>query len=164
MKFLIATLLIGFTLSVKAQYAASCAEIPALNQEILKVLKPYKGKKIDRGECWDAAKLALDAVDAEWNGLYVFGREIDPKKECIQPGDIIQFEKVKVEIRTDDMITEEEYSHHTAIVYSVKSPGSLELFHQNTGYTGRKMGITAFDLKNVKKGSVKIFRPVPKED
>ena len=158
--FFIATFCFGIV--TKAQYASDCGKIPELNKEIPQVLKPYNGKKISRGECWDAAKLALDKLNAEWDGLYVFGREIDPKKECVQPGDIVQFENVEVEIRSEKMIAREQYPHHTAIVYTVKSPGNFELFHQNTGYTGRKMGITDLDLRNIKKGTLKIYRPVPK--
>lgn len=159
MKFVVSLIML-ISLRVHAQYAQPCDEIPLLNQEILKVLKPYKGKKISRGECWDAAQLALDKVGAEWDGEYVFGRVIDPATECIQPGDIVQFEDVYVEVTTENGGYTETFEHHTAIVYKVSGPGIMELFHQNTGEYGRKMGITPFDLANVTKGTITFFRPV----
>lgn len=158
MKYLF--ILIGFlSFSARAQYAQPCSDVPELNKSILAVLKPYIGKKIARGECWDAAQLALNAVGAKWDGLYDYGREIDIKTECIQPGDIVQFENVRVEVREEGGGYTETFDHHTAIVYKVKGPGDLELLHQNTGQHGRKMGITPFNLKNKKSGTMTFFRP-----
>src|SRR5690242_6004293 len=47
-----------FSFHGKTQKIQSCDSIPALNSEILKVLKPYMGQKILRGECWDVLSLA----------------------------------------------------------------------------------------------------------
>ena len=150
------------SLSLAAQFAAPCSEVPAINQQILDVLKPYIGKKIDRGECWDAAKLALDKVNADWDGLYKFGRVIDTKKECIQPGDIVQFEKAEFKIEVENGYTSESFAHHTAIVYAVNGPGELQLMHQNTGYAGKKMAVSSLNLNYRTKGKVTIYRPVPR--
>jgi hypothetical protein len=143
-----------------ARYAEPCTgDIPALNQGILDVLKPYIGKKIGRGECWDAAQLALNAVGAKWDGLYVFGRVVNVRTECIQPGDIVQFEKAEFEVKTENGSMSEQLDHHTAIVYKVNGPGDLELLHQNTGQYGRKMGVTQLNLANKKRGTVTVYRP-----
>jgi hypothetical protein len=153
-------ILIGFlSFGANAQYAQPCAEVPELNKAILDVLRPYIGKKIARGECWDAAQLALNTVGAKWDGLYDYGREINIKTECIQPGDIIQLENVKVEVIENGGGYTETFGHHTAIVYKVNGPGDLELLHQNTGQFGRKMGVTTFNLKNKKSGTMTFFRP-----
>jgi hypothetical protein len=144
------------------QFAAPCKEVPALNQAIVDVLKPYIGKKIARGECWDAAELALNKVNAEWDGLHVFGRAIDITKECIQPGDIVQFEEVEMEVKTENGGYSESFYHHTAIVYTVKGPGDLQFIHQNTGQFGRKMGVTDFNLANKTKGTMTFYRPMKK--
>lgn len=143
--------------------AQPCKEIPALNKQILSTLKPYIGKKIARGECWDAAELALNAVKAEWDGVYGFGRIIDISKECIQPGDIVQMENVYLEVKTETGGYSESFPHHTAIVYAVKGAGELELLHQNTGYFNGKMGVTSFNLKDKTKGTLTFYRPVAKE-
>jgi hypothetical protein len=142
--------------------AAPCNDVPALNQAIVDVLKPYIGKKIGRGECWDAAELALNTVKAEWDGLYVFGRVIDITTECIQPGDIVQFDKVEMEVKTENGSYSESFYQHTAIVYKVNGPGDLELIHQNTGQFGRKMGVSDFNLANKTKGTMTFYRPVKK--
>lgn len=164
MKKLIFMVVFGLSTSVSAQtIAPPCKEVPALNKEILATLKPYMGKKIERGECWDAAELALNAVKAEWDGMYAFGRKIDISKECIQPGDIVQMENVYMEVKTENGGYSESFPHHTAIVYSVKAGGELELLHQNTGYFNGKMGVTSFNLKNKTKGTLTFYRPVAKE-
>lgn len=144
------------------EFAAPCKEVPALNQAIVDALKPFIGKKIARGECWDAAEMALNKVNADWDGLYVFGREIDIAKECIQPGDIVQFDKVEMEVKTENGSYSESFYQHTAIVYKVNGAGDLQLIHQNTGQFGRKMGVTDFNLANKTKGTMTFYRPVKK--
>jgi hypothetical protein len=144
----------------KAQYAAPCMEVPAMNQQIVAILEPFLGKTIDRGECWDAAKLALDEVGAKWDGLYNYGRKINVKTECIQPGDIVQFEGVMLQVRQGNGGYTETFEHHTAIVYKVNGPGNVELMHQNTGQYGRVMGVSTLDLATVKRGKITFFRPV----
>jgi hypothetical protein len=163
MKYLVFLVSFLFAMEGRSQTAAACGEIPAVNKKILATLAPYNGQKIGRGECWDAAKLALDAAGAEWDGLYVYGRLIDPKKECIQPGDIVQFEGVEVVVKTDKMIMKEAYPHHTAIVSKVSESSKLQLFHQNTGFSGRKMGYSDLDLANITKGKLLIYRPVARQ-
>ena len=144
------------------EFAAPCKDVPALNQAIVDALKPFIGKKIARGECWDAAEMALNKVNADWDGLYVFGREIDITKECIQPGDIVQFDKVEMEVKTENGSYSESFYQHTAIVYKVNGAGDLQLIHQNTGQFGRKMGVTDFNLANKTKGTMTFYRPVKK--
>lgn len=146
----------------RAQYPAPCSEIPELNARVIQILKPWLGKTIDRGECWDAAALALDEIGAHWDGLYVYGRVVNVNTECLQPGDIIQFENVVVEVRTDKGGYREKFPHHTAIVYQVTGPGKVDMMHQNTGQFGRVMGVTKLDLSTVKTGSVIVYRPVAK--
>jgi hypothetical protein len=150
------------TFAASPQYAEPCKEVPALNKAVVETVKPYLGKKLDRGECWDAAKLALNTVGAEWDGLYNYGRKIDVKTECIQPGDIVQFEGVKIEVREGNSGYYEVFEHHTAIVYEVNGPGDVELIHQNTGQFGKKMGVSNLKLATVKKGEITFYRPVKK--
>jgi len=72
-----------------------CNNIPELNQKIIKFVDSKMGKKVGRGECWDLAADALKLVGAKWDGNYKFGIKINPKEECVFPGDIIQFEGVR---------------------------------------------------------------------
>lgn len=146
---------------VNAQLPYSCDSTNTLNSEILKVVEPYIGKKIDRGECWDLANFALTEVGATWDGLLDYGTEYDYSKQCMQPGDILQFEKV--EMKGEDENGNgymETFYHHTAIVYSVGENGEVQLMHQNTGQFGKKVGISTLYFADMKKGKIQAYRPV----
>ncbi|HUW06329.1 MAG TPA: hypothetical protein VMW01_08700 [Williamwhitmania sp.] len=137
-------------------------ELPVLNQKIVDYVTTVIGKKVDRGECWDLANRALTNNNAEWDGEYKYGKRIDPKKDVVLPGDIIQFENVKVVYKKGNTTTTEMMPHHTAIVYKVIAPGVYELAHQNTGFSGRKVGLSEFNLTNMVKGRIYFYRPVLK--
>lgn len=160
-KTLCSAFIILLCFRVNAQIPVSCDTSNALNLEILKVVKPYIGKKVDRGECWDLANLALNQVKAKWDGYLNYGTMVDWKKECIQPGDILQFEKVELSgnIDQNSKYTESFY-HHTAIVYAVHEDGTIELIHQNTGQYGKKVGVTTMNFKDLKKGTIQAYRPI----
>lgn len=160
MKTLCSTFILALCFHVDAQLPVKCDSTNALNTEILKVVQPYIGKKVDRGECWDLAKLALNTTGAKWDGLLQFGTKIDWKKDCLQPGDILQFEKVEMRGKdANNYDYTESFYHHTAIVYAVGEGGNIELIHQNTGQYGKKVGVTTLHLKDLKKGTIQAFRP-----
>lgn len=160
MKLLFSLVLICACFSVNAQLPASCDSTNALNQEVLNVVKPYLGKKVDRGECWDLANLALNQVHAKWDGVLNYGKKVDWKKACIQPGDILQFEKVEFSGKIDaNSEYTESFYHHTAIVYAVHDDGKVELIHQNTGQFGKKVGVTTLNFADLKKGTIQAYRP-----
>ena len=142
------TLLVIVTLFISANSAFG-QELPPLNKKIIDYVTTVIGKKVDRGECWDLANRALTDNNADWDGEYKYGRRIDPKKDIVMPGDIIQFENVKVVYKKDNTTTTEMMPHHTAIVYKVISTGVYELAHQNTGFSGRKVGLSEFNLENM---------------
>lgn len=153
---IIAFLLFLFAVSVQAQ------NTPELNRKIISYVSSVMGQQVDRGECWDLAYQALTRYNAKWDGEYVYGKEIDPQKDVVYPGDIIQFEKVKVKYINGNVITTETMGHHTAIVYKVYKKGKYQLAHQNTGFSGRKVGLSDLDLNNVIKGKMNFYRPVAK--
>jgi hypothetical protein len=138
----------------------SCDSIPELNKKILVLVRRQIGKTVDRGECWDLAALVLNQTSAKWNGEYGFGRKIDPEKECVYPGDIIQFEGVKIKYTKGRAEYTETMAHHTAVINEVKAKGVFVLAHQNTGTSGRKVGLSDLDLKTIVKGKYMIYRPV----
>lgn len=143
--------------SVKSQDS-----IPAINKQIIEFVKSTIGQKVDRGECWDLANKALTLVGAEWNHEYKYGKLLNPKKDAIYPGDIIQFEGVKVKYKDGNTTYTETMDHHTAIVYRVIQKGVYELAHQNTGFSGRKVGLSTLDINNIIKGKMSIYRPYKK--
>ena len=145
---------IGFSLNINAQNT-----IPELNQEIIKYVDSVIGTKVERGECWDLANQALIKVDADWDREYKYGNKIDPEKDKIFPGDIVQFEKIKVKYAKGNATYTEIMEHHTAIVYKVIDKGVFELAHQNTEFSGRKVGISKFDISTVVQGKMFFYRP-----
>lgn len=141
-------------------FVSPCDTVPELNQKIIKIVEQQIGKTVDRGECWDLAALVLNQTGADWDGEYTFGRKVDPEKECVYPGDLIQFEGVKVKYTRGRAVFEETMTHHTAVINEIKSKGVYVLAHQNTGTSGRKVGLSDLDLKTIVKGKFQIFRPV----
>ena len=136
--------------------------IPELNKQIIKYVNTVKGKKVDRGECWDLANQALILINADWDRSYVYGNKLDPKTDRIFPGDLIQFKNVKIKYKEGNATYTESMSHHTAVVYKVLSKGVYEIAHQNTGFSGRKVGISKLDLNTITKGKTYFYRPTKK--
>lgn len=127
------------------------SQLPPLNQKVLEYCKKSMGKKVDRGECWDLAKFALNYAGAEWRSPLNFGKIVDPKKNKILAGDIIQFERVKLSNRTN-------YPQHTAIVYEVLESGKYLIAHQNVDNV-RKVMTGELDLSLIARGSIIFYRP-----
>ena len=157
-KLTLAFLLFATFFSVKAQ-----ENIPPLNQKIVAYVTTTLGKQVDRGECWDLANQALKQNEAKWDWAYEFGQLINPANDTVYPGDIIQFENVVVKYQKRNVTYTETMDHHTAIVYRVidQEKKIFELAHQNTEFSGKKVGISEFYLKNVTKGKIMFYRPVP---
>ena len=138
---------------------AECDSIPPLNQKILGYATSNLKKKVGRGECWDLAAGALNTNNAKWDGRYKYGAPVDPKNECIYPGDIVQFERVVIETRDANGYFRQEMPHHTAVVYAVHDKNSITIAHQNYNNV-RKVVLTDMKLSNVRSGKVMIYRPV----
>lgn len=142
-------------------------DIPPINQQVVSYVNSVIGQKVDRGECWDLASGALNYAGAyldrsSQKTIYVFGEIINPKKEAIYPGDIIQFENVKIEYVKDDGIYTETMPHHTAIIYEVLGKDHYKIAHQNTSFSGRKVGLSELKMDFVKKGDIIFYRPFTK--
>ncbi|MFT6245366.1 MAG: hypothetical protein ACJA0U_002395 [Salibacteraceae bacterium] len=153
-------LFILFLFITPFSFSQDCDSIPEINKKIVKLAKKKIGKKVDRGECWDLAKYVLDETDAEWDKFEVYGELINWKKDCIKPGDIIQFEKIKLEWEDGNATYNEEMKHHTAVVHKVISEDLILVLHQNTAEFGRKVGSSKLRLDAIKKGKLYIYRPV----
>jgi hypothetical protein len=136
-----------------------CDSIALVNKKIIEFSSSKINKKVGTGECWDLAKFALEYAGAKWDGLYGFGRKLE-KGECIMPGDIIQFEKVKVKWNDGQKDYLEQFPHHTAVIYSVSNNDQVQLIHQNTGYNGKKVTVSPLNFKGITSGKYIIFRPV----
>jgi hypothetical protein len=137
-----------------------CDDIPVLNKQVISYVKSHISKKVGRGECWDLAAQALESAGASWDHAFKFGNEVVPGKECIYPGDIIQFNGVELRYKKGDASCIESMEQHTAIVYEVKDKRSFIIADQNNGTTGRKVGLSPLDLNTVVRGTCKFYRPV----
>ncbi|MES2680335.1 MAG: hypothetical protein V4635_10640 [Bacteroidota bacterium] len=138
----------------------SCDKIPELNQKIIVFVDSKMSKKVGRGECWDLAAEALNSVGASWDKDFKFGQEIDPKKDCVYPGDIMQFTNVTVEYAQGNKRFRETMAQHTAIIYKVNGTGDYVIADQNTSMHGKKVGLNPLELKNISKGRYQVYRPV----
>lgn len=137
---------------------AQCDSVPELNKGIIAFTQSKMNKKVGRGECWDLAKYALDQVGASWDGAYTFGRKLE-KGECLMPGDIIQFERIKIKYKKASKTYTESMPHHTAVIYEVINSDEVKLAHQNTGYTGRKVGVSGLNFSTIQSGKYTVYRP-----
>jgi len=137
--------------------------MPPTNAKIIQYVNKNVGKQVDKGECWDLAYRALEFANAKHLDTYVFGRKLN-KTEEIFSGDIIQFEKVKIEVplEGEDGFMVHEIPHHTAIIYEVLGKLKFKIADQNNGITGKKVSVHELDLNFIKSGKYIIFRPLKK--
>lgn len=128
-----------------------------INNKIIEFVNSVMGKKVGRGECWDLAQAVLDYYSADWKRPTYFGIPLNPEKDNIIPGDIIQMYNVRLEY--NNKIEYFGLPEHTAIVYKVISKNNFKIAHQNVA--GKRFVILSnFNLKYVKTGNVKFYRPV----
>ncbi|MFO8022142.1 MAG: hypothetical protein R6U65_06725 [Perlabentimonas sp.] len=156
-------LLLSFFLTaviLAAPHKSYSESIPKMNKRIVEYVNSVMGTQVDRGECWDLAHRALNLVDATWDGMYVYGKPVDFENEEVYPGDIVHFKGVVVKQTVGLTTKTETMEQHTAIIMEVYDKGVYELAHQNTSFSGRKVGTSPIDLNGVVEGTVIIYRPV----
>lgn len=152
-------ILIHPAFAFQPEVKAAPDSLPELNQKILAFVDSKMKKKVGRGECWDLAAEALNAAGAKWNGKFKFGRLLNADTDSILPGDIIQFEGVKIKFEKNGAKYREVLNHHTGIIYTVKGSRQFDMANQNTDRFGRKVGITFINLEEVVSGRYFIYRP-----
>jgi hypothetical protein len=157
------------------------AEVPELNKKVLEFARDKLGEKVGDGECATLVAQAFRAAGAKGlamvEGEYVWGklvRAVTPKSNMageVLPGDVLQFRDAVLVGRVGGGTMESTYSHHTAIVAAVKDGGRVvEVLHQNYGdfrsgdEERRKVQRTTLRFSDLKKGSVKIYRPQPRSE
>jgi hypothetical protein len=157
LKFSIAFILLLGALAFKIDQP--CSETPELNKKIIEFVNASLNKKVATGECWDVAAEALNKAGAKWDGNYKFGKEVDYRKTCIYPGDIVQFEGIELKYQKGEAYYIETLTHHTAVIFSVKEKGDYVIADQNTKFSGKKVATHPFVVKDITKGKFTIFRP-----
>jgi len=126
------------------------------NGKVLSFALKQMGRKIGNGQCTELAVEALTFARARPPKGYHFGQEI-PKSQIV-PGDIVQF-------HTAFFVDGNSWQQmgaprHTAIAYEVRG-SVITILHQNFG-NDKSVKKGVFNFKNLTKGTVKVFRPVPK--
>ncbi|QQR85161.1 MAG: hypothetical protein IPJ76_11085 [Flavobacteriales bacterium] len=152
-------LLAASTTSAQATNTSYRQKPGTVNEQVVDFAQERMGKKVGRGECWDLAAEALNNAGATWDGSYGWGVVLDPGKDSILPGDIIQFKDVELEWEEGNSRNRMTMPHHTAVVMEVKAPGVFIIAHQNFGPIGRKVGTTELVMAHVKKGRATFYRP-----
>ena len=151
-------LICGFLLIFNLAKAQQTQQLPKVNAAILEYIKTTIGKKVDRGECWDLANQALTHAGAFWTFPSHFGKEVNPAKYTIYPGDIIQFTNVRMKNSKNETWT---FPKHTAIVYEVISTGVYKVAEQNVNGK-RKVQIDDLNCEDKVSGKMIFYRPVEK--
>jgi hypothetical protein len=139
--------------------ARDCKDVPELNRCIAAFVKSKVNTTVGRGECWDLAAEALNKYGATWDNNYNFGKVLRCGKDCIFPGDIIQFEGVQVVYTRGNVTYRETMTLHTAVICEVHTDGSFVLAEQNTSDGGRRVRFSPFNPSNVRSGKFTIYRP-----
>ncbi|MES2660131.1 MAG: hypothetical protein V4689_16025 [Verrucomicrobiota bacterium] len=111
------------------------------------------GKKVGNGECWTLANEAFISAGARRPGsdMRVWGRVVNPARESLMPGDIIEFESARF---SDGIITG---SAHTAVVVTGGSQERFSVAEQNWGK--KTVRIREMDLTKRVSGKVIVYRP-----
>jgi len=138
---------------------ASNPEIPELNSKILEYVDSQMGKKVDRGECWDLMKQALDHAGAEWKFPNKWGEKFDPYKKSTLPGDCIQYSNAVFKYRQGNVEYTSKAPKHSAIIYKVLSATKFVIAQQNANGV-RKVKLGELDISTLKKGKLEFYRPL----
>ena len=56
----------------------------------------------------------------------------------------------------------ESMPHHTAIIYEILGKDHYKIAHQNTSFSGKKVGVSELKMSYIKKGKVTVYRPYKK--
>lgn len=151
-----------------------------VSQRVVEYAQNRIGHKVGTGECWDLAFEALKHAGAKtpWdlNQTYVWGTEI-ARVVDVQPGDILQFEGVKIEwswVTSKKNVTTTQtqtytFAHHTAIVEKVDSGTFVTLLHSNVQSKpgsphNRNVSRMQVNLspENIRGGTITVYRPMAK--
>lgn len=133
-----------------------------INDRVLAFVDRVMGKTVGGGECWDLAQEALDSSGADWVRPFGFGKHLDPERDRVTAGDIIQFRSVRLRTALPGggvMSQNIGEPDHTAIITGVEGDNVYRLAQQNSGGK-RYVAESTVDLNRITSGSYRIYRPV----
>ena len=116
-------LIFSFSSFGQVKYYEESSDLPLLNKKIIEYVNSVLGKRVDRGECWDLAFRALETSGAYFDRnskktVNVYGRLLDLTKEEVMAGDLIQFERVKLNYIKNGKKFYGYAKKHTCLLYT----------------------------------------------
>lgn len=174
-----------FVICSTVALASQKTELPVANERVVEFSRKSVGKEIGDGQCTGLAQEALGEADAKSYRDFAAGRRDDNANLVwgepaysldvndgklqqeqllnppVLPGDIVQLRDVLFEGRLNGRPYRMFTDQHTAVVNTVSKDGSRwGVIQQN--YNGKKTVTKGtYNLRDLKKGSVRVFRPVP---
>lgn len=132
------------------------------------------GKQVGKGECWDLADQALNAVpavtyhknqgpdaDYKWGDVAAIYNP-GSVKGSLRPGQILQFRNAKFSWRQGSSNVTRTARHHTAVVSAVSNDGKdICVLHQNSGGV-RNVQYGYYRIAALTEGTVWGYSPIPK--
>lgn len=113
----------------------------------------HTGQRVGNGECWTLADDAFKSAGTRRPGrdLRVWGRVVNPSKESLKPGDVIEYQSARF---SDGTITG---TAHTAVVVRAGNLESFSIAEQNWGR--KTVRVREMNLKTLVSGKVTVYRP-----
>ncbi len=117
----------------------------------------HQGKKVGDGQCWALANEAMVFAGKSRPGsdMRVWGRVVNPARETVRAGDILEFENARFRDARMTVITG---SHHTAVVMTDERAGKFLVAEQNFG-GGKRVSFREMSLETQVSGKVVVYRP-----
>jgi hypothetical protein len=139
-------------------------------QRVLHYALTHLRHKVGRGECWDLPYYALRHAGASTpqdlgSDLYVWGQRIANLADA-QPGDILQFEGVRVRYQwtSGDTVHWQTYNfqtRHSAIVERVDSGMFFTILNAHVNHNKRVSRLHInLSPENITSGTIYLYRPI----
>jgi hypothetical protein len=166
----------GVVLALVLVVTGAAAE-KSLNQGVVDFCVKHTGEKVGDGESTTLAAMALKAAGAQGRGKdspqpgdLVWGKYMGSVTSTgdkllgdgigihLQPGDIVQFRDCEFVNRERTGKVTVTYDKHTAIIYKVsKYEKTVTAFHPDP--KDKKVTTFTFNIGNLKKGTIRYYRP-----
>ncbi|AQG80532.1 CHAP domain-containing protein [Spirosoma montaniterrae] len=121
--------------------------MPGIGDNIRTFARNRRGQQVGNGECWTLVETALRNAGARTSNDimgadnvtedadYVWGEEVNAADA--RPGDIVQFRDYRYDLSSETSTEWQERPHHTAIIDTINSDGTIQVFESNVGGSRR---------------------------
>jgi hypothetical protein len=150
--------------------------LPPVNAGVVRFCEEHEGEKVGDGTCGALVAAALRSAGAKTfldyrstGGDFVWGTPVERFDDAL-PGDVIQFRDAQVFVQSPNGTKAvRSYPNHAAIVARNRGGGRFDVYEQNVATPGAnaerraKMRKRGTDLRNVLRGTIRVYRPEAKE-